>query len=153
MSETTTTALEKASVLACNDSVAALEQIALQHPQIDLSTSMQCFGGMAARTILIPAGTLLTGALTNIDNLCIVSGDITVTTDDGPVRITGCHVLPAKAGNKRAGLAHTDTWWTTVWPTELSDIAEIEDEMTNESSMLQTRRAGVEYITPACLEN
>ena len=33
----------------------------------------------------------------------------------------------------------------TIWPTELVDIDEIEDEMTDESAMLQTRREGIEY--------
>jgi hypothetical protein len=153
MSDAPTPTLEIAAVLAGNASVCALEQIALKYPQVDLSTAMQCFGGMAARTILVPAGTLLTGALTNIDNLCIVSGDITVTTDEGVIRLTGFHVLPAKAGHKRAGLAHADTWWTTVWPTALSDATAIEDEMTGESNLLQTRRPGINYVAPATLED
>ena len=123
------------------EAVRRVEQALLQLPQVDLQTSHVVFGGMCARTILIPAGVMLTGALTNMDNICIMCGDISVTTDEGTVRLTGFHILPAKAGAKRAGYAHSDTTWTTIWPTDLTDITAIEDEMTSESAMLQTRRA------------
>lgn len=134
------------------EKVRELEQFTLGMPQVDLQTSHVVFGKMCARTILIPAGTLLTGALTNCDNVCVMSGDITVTTDEGPQRLVGHHVLPARAGFKRAGVAHADTYWTTVWPTELTDIAAIEDEMTSESAMLQTRRDGIEYVERVALK-
>lgn len=121
------------------EAVRQMESRMLEMPQIDLLTSHVVHGGMCARTIFIPAGTLLTGALTNLDNVCVVVGDITVTTDDGPQRLVGFNVLPAKAGAKRAGLAHADTWWTTFHRTDLTDIEAIEDEMTSESAALQTR--------------
>lgn len=123
------------------DSVRHLESALLALPQVDLQTAHLVHGGLCARTIVIPAGTILTGAQTNIDNICLVAGDITVTTDNGPVRLTGYNVIPAKAGFKRAGVAHADTIWTTIWPTELTEVAAIEDEMSSESSLLQTRRA------------
>lgn len=128
------------------------EAFLLALPQIDLGTQHLVHGGVSVRTILVPAGCHVTGALTNIANVCIVHGDITVTTDAGPQRLTGFHVLPANAGSKRYGVAHKDTWWTTVHHTDLTDIAAIEDEMTNEAEMLQTRRAGIEYRSAVALE-
>lgn len=123
------------------EAVRRLEAELSQLPQVDLATEHVVFGGMCARTILIPRGTALTGASTNKDNICIVHGDILVTMDDGVVRLTGYHVLHASKGHKRAGYALEDTFWTTLWPTELQDISAIEDEMTDESDLLQTRRA------------
>lgn len=140
------------SLMASPEAVRELERHMMQLPQVDLSTEHVVHGGMCARTILIPAGTVLTGALTNCDNICVMQGDISVTTDDGTVRLTGFHVLPAQAGFKRAGWAHSDTYWTTVWPTQLTDIAAIEDEMTSESSLLQTRREGIVFERTAALE-
>jgi hypothetical protein len=126
---------------ATTEQVRRLEQCILQTPQIDVQTTHVVHGGMCARTILIPKGAVVTGALTNFDNICILHGDITVTTTEGSRRLTGFHVLPAAKGFKRAGYAHEDTHWTTVWPTGLTDITEIENEMTDESALLLTRRA------------
>lgn len=128
------------------EAVRELESHLLALPQVDLSTTHVIHGGMCARTILIPAGVVLTGALTNCDNVCIVNGDITVTTDEGPQRLTGYHVLPANAGTKRVGVAHADTWWTMVWRTDLAEIEAIEDELTDESAMLQSRRSSAKEI-------
>ena len=135
------------------DRVRDLEACNLQVPQVDLQTRMFAHAGMGARTIFVPKGTTITGAKTNIANICVVSGDITVTTEDGPKRMTGFHVLQAGPGFKRAGYAHEDTWWTTIWPTALTDPKDMEDEMTAESDMLQTRREGIVYQQPMELEH
>lgn len=137
-----------AEVFALLDSperVRALEELILQQPQVDLQTQHIVHGGLYMRPVLIPAGTVLTGALTKCDNLCIVVGDIVVTTDHGPQRLTGHHVLPARAGYKRLGVALQDTWWAMIVATPLTDIREIEDSITDESDMLQTRRPGIVY--------
>jgi len=123
--------------------VQQLEAQMLQMPQLELETRHLIHGGMYARTIFLPAGTAAVGALLNLDNICIIAGDMSVTTDDGPVRLTGYHVLSASAGFKRIGYAHTDTYLTTLYPTTLTTVAEIEDEMTDEADRLQTRRAAL----------
>ena len=127
------------------EKVRELEKGVLALPQVDLQTTNVVHGEMCARTFFVPAGTIVTGAQTNKDNIVIFSGDITVTTDEGTQRLTGYHVIKAGAGFKRAGVTHADTWVTTIWPTQLTDINEIEDEMTNESEMLQTRRPRIVY--------
>jgi hypothetical protein len=123
------------------EAVRELESHLITLPQVDLGTTHVVHGGMYARTIRIPAGTVLTGALTNCDNICILCGDITVTTDDGPQRLTGYHVIPAKAGAKRVGATHADTWWTTLHHTAMTDLADLENEMTDENAGLSSRRA------------
>ncbi len=135
------------------ESVRRLEALLLTCAQVDVATQTVVHGEMCARTIMIPAGTVLTGTQTNRDNICIVCGDITVTTDDGPQRLKGFHVLQAKAGFKRAGIAHADTWWTTVHHTRETEMEKIEQEMTNESHLLQTTqlRLKAEKESQACL--
>lgn len=123
-----------------NEMVAELQSAALVLPQVVLDTSSLLHGGMYARTIRIPAGTMLTGALTSMDNICIVHGDITVTTDDGVQRLTGYHVLPAKSGARRAGITHAETCWTTLIPTDAATVDDAECALTGEAEMLQTRR-------------
>jgi hypothetical protein len=108
--------------------------------QVQIETSHLIHGKMYARTIFIPAGTALTGVLTKLDNICIVLGDISVTTDDGVVRLTGYNILPATKGYKRVGYAHSDSYWTTLIPTEKTTVEEIENEMSDESHLLQSRQ-------------
>jgi hypothetical protein len=135
------------------ESVRQLEDCLIDLPQVDLGVSHVVHGGMCARTGMIPAGTVLTGAMTNCDNICVIHGDITVTTDDGPMRLTGFHVLPAKAGAKRVGVAHADTHWSTLFVTDKTDIQDIEDQMTGESNRLLTRRDSITFESPTRLEN
>lgn len=125
--------------------VKRLEEAILQTPQVDLETQHCLSGGMYARTITIKAGTVLTGATHKTDHVNIVHGDISVTTDAGVKRLTGYHVLPTKAGSKRAGYAHADTMWTTICKTELVCIEDIEDELVEESANLQTRANAIEH--------
>lgn len=140
------------SLMASPEAVRALEREMLKLPQVDLDTTHLVHGGLYARTIMIPAGTVLTGALTNCDNVCVMCGDITVTTDDGTLRLTGYHVIPARAGSKRAGVAHADTMWTTILQTDELEIDRIEAQMTGEADMLQTRREGIEFEQPRALK-
>lgn len=134
------------------DAVRAIEALMLQLPQIDLHTTQAAHGGICSRAILIPAGVALTGAQTNLDNLCAVLGDIEVTTDQGPRRLTGFHLLPANKGAKRMGRTLAPTLWITMWRTDQTDPVAIENEMTNEAEGLQTRRPGIEYAALSALE-
>lgn len=117
-----------------------LQDELLKHPQVELPVSHLIHGQMYARTIFVPAGTVVVGVLTNLDNICIVHGDITVTTDEAVMRLTGYNILPASKGYKRIGLAHADTLWTTIIHTNGKSVEEIELEMTDEPHLLQTRQ-------------
>jgi len=127
------------------DKVRRFEQACMSIPQVDMQTANLIHGGMYARTIFIPAGTAVTGTLTKLDNVCIVSGDITVTTDEGMQRLIGYHVIPASKGYKRVGYTHSDTYWTTIIKTDAQVVEQAEDEMTDESANLQTRRNGITF--------
>lgn len=138
---------------ACtNDAISDLERHVLAAAQVDLHAEHSLSGGVYARTITIPAGTVLTGATHKKDHINIACGDITVTTDTGLVRLTGYHVIETKAGSKRAGFAHAETKWTTVCYTKLTDIEAIEDELVEESGRLQSRKASLQNHNHASLE-
>jgi hypothetical protein len=120
-----------------------LEGHILTEPQVNFETTHALSGGMYARTITIPAGVVLTGAAHKKDHLNIMRGDITVWTEAGMQRLTGQHVLPTKAGAKRVGFAHSETLWTTICATELTDLAAIESELVEEPEKLQTRNPAI----------
>ena len=96
------------------EKILAVEGVLEQLPQIDIPVIHRHTGGIYAREITIPKGTMLTGKVYKDAHFDVmVSGDITVTSDDGRQRLTGFHVFEGKQGKKRAGYAHEDTQWVT----------------------------------------
>ena len=108
-------------------------------PQIDMQTTHALSGGVYARTVFIPAGSVVVGATHKKDHICIIDGDVETLLDGETRRITGRVVINGQKGVKRAVYAHDDTLWTTVCMTALSDLAEIEAELVEEPESLQTR--------------
>lgn len=122
------------------DAVARFEAEVLKQPQVAIETRHAFHAGMYARTILIPAGVVLTGALIKIATLLIVSGDAVIYTDDGPRRVTGYRVLLGAAGRKQAFVAIADTHLTMIFPTTATTPAQAEAEFTDEADRLLSRR-------------
>lgn len=115
--------------------VEALERAIQTLPQIDCSVWHHFAPGLYARKMLIPADTVLTGAVHKTEHLVIVSGDISVTTPGGTKRITGAHeIFTSLPGEKRAGYAHADTYFTTVHATSETDLDRLVEELTESSS-------------------
>jgi hypothetical protein len=115
--------------------ILAYEEEAKKLPQIEIPVKHYIHGGMYAREITIPKGTLITGMIYKFDHFDImVSGDITVTTDSGePKRLTGYNCFKGQSGKKRAGYANEDTVWITLHPfgSEVSsDGEEIQEFLT-----------------------
>jgi hypothetical protein len=121
--------------------VRALERHVLTLPQTPIATHHVLHGRMYVRTILIPAGTVLTGALIRVPTMVIVAGDALVTLGDGgSMRLAGYHVLPASAGRKTAFVTHADTHVTMIFPTAARTVEEAEAEFTEEADGLCSRR-------------
>ena len=121
--------------------VRRLESLLLTAPQIEIHTSHVIHGGMYARTIRIPAGAVLTGALIKIPTLLIINGHATVFINGTGVDIKGYHVLAASAGRKQVFVAHEDTDVTMCFPTSATRIEDIEAQFTDEADMLFSRRS------------
>lgn len=111
--------------------VLRLEESISKMPQVECPVWHHFAPGLYARKMLIRKGTVLTGAVHKTEHLCIISGDIEVTTDDGVKRITDAHaIINSKPGAKRAGYAHEDTVWTTVHATSETDLDKLVEELT-----------------------
>jgi hypothetical protein len=118
-----------------HERVYRLEEELQKLPQVDCPVWHFFAPGLYARKMLIPKGTVLTGAVHKTEHLCIVSGDIDVTTDDGMQRITDQHrIIASKPGAKRAGYARKDTYWTTVHATEETDLDKLVVELTESTN-------------------
>ena len=120
--------------------VRILEEGALKLPQIPIVTSHVLHGGIYARTIMIPAGVLLTGALIKIATVLIVSGDVLVYIGGKTIELNGYNVIPAAANRKQAFVAKTDTHLTMLFPTDATSVEDAEKEFTDEVDMLITRK-------------
>lgn len=105
-----------------NESVEALEELMLQHEQIDIPADEKIVNGMYIRRITIPAGTILTGRVWLEDYVDImISGKIVVATVDGVKELSGYNVCDGYGGRKRAGYALEDTEWLTVHKTDATE--------------------------------
>lgn len=121
--------------------VAAFEDVMLTLPQVDIHTQHVLHAGLYARTIVIPAGIVLTGALVKRSTLLQISGDVLLSRgDEDGVRITGTAVLPAAAGRKQVFITYAETTVTMSFATTARTIDEAEAEFTDDIERLISRR-------------
>lgn len=121
------------------EKVSRLEADLLCQPQPALMTHHVLHGGMYSRTIRIPAGGVITGALIKVATTLIVVGDVTVFIGDDEIKLQGYNAIPASAGRKQAFIANADTYLTMIFRTAAKTIEQAEDEFTDEAHMLLSR--------------
>lgn len=109
-----------ANLAPTQEQVTAVGDWLAELPQevIELKELLHC--GMYLRLAKIPAGAVCVGKEVQVPTVSVVIGDITVSTDNGIQRLQGWNCLPALAGKKRIGVAHTDTYWATINTTTAS---------------------------------
>jgi quercetin dioxygenase-like cupin family protein len=91
-----------------------LEGALLQLPQVDMPVQHEFCAGLYARTMHIPAGTVLTSAVHREESFFLVrKGDLIVSTDTGPKRLGAGDMSISRVNTKRAGIALTDVEVTT----------------------------------------
>lgn len=118
------------------DMVRELTEESLRHPQLQFVTQHQLHAGMYTRTVLLPAGSIVTGVLVKIPTTLHLSGDCAVFTGYETVRVTGFAVLPAAAHRKQAFHAYTDTTLSMSFVSSAADVAAAEAEFTDELRLL-----------------
>ena len=114
-------------------SIYDLEAALLRLPQADVQTEHSFCNGLYARTMHIPAGTVLTGAVHKDESFFVVrKGHLIVTTDDGSAQVGPGFMSVTQANTKRAGVALTDVEVTTFHanPTNETDPQAIWDMYT-----------------------
>lgn len=116
-------------------------------PQVNIHTDHLFHAGVYARTIRIPAGVALTGALISCATVLIFSGHATVFIGGETVQLQGYHVIPASAGRKQAFVAHEATDLTMLFASAARSVAQAEAEFTDEAHLLLSRQRDAETIT------
>lgn len=120
--------------------VRALEAALLTQPQAYVETLHVLHAGMYARTVALPAGMVVTGALIKVATLLIVVGEVTVFIGNETRELSGVNVLPASAGRKQAFVAHSDAWLTMIFPTDAATVEAAEEQFTDEADSLLSRK-------------
>ena len=110
-----------------------IEQYLLSLPQVEIPVDHQFVNGLYARSVTIPAGVILTGAVHKDECFFLVrTGRILITTDGEPIEANAGFMAASKAGSKRLGLALEDTTVTTFHanPQELREPDDLWDYIT-----------------------
>jgi len=86
--------------------------------------------GNYAREIFIAAGTCMIGKIHKHEHINVISkGSCVVVTEAGKETLSAPLTFISMPGIKRAVYALEDTVWTTIHPTDSTDLTEIEDEV------------------------
>jgi hypothetical protein len=121
-----------ATEISIRDRINAVQLAARDLPQVELPTANFLLNGMYVRQCCIPKGTLFVGRIHKKPHFFIIAkGSAQVTQEDGSIRLfKEGMVLMSDAGVKRCGITIEDTVFITVHRTALTDLKEIEDELT-----------------------
>lgn len=111
----------------------AMREATRDEPQEELPLKHHFSKGVYGRELFIPKGTLLVGRVHKHDNMNVMlSGELTVTTEEGMKRVKAPFLVVSPAGTMRAAYAHEDTVWVTFLGTDMTDPDEIKEEFTFE---------------------
>jgi hypothetical protein len=112
------------------DKVKTLQMELSKLPQYQPETKHYFHGGMYCREVFRHAGVLVVGAVHKKEHMyLIVSGTVSITTDDGVQTVTGPHLFLSKPGTKRAVFAETDALCMTFHAMEEKSVEEAEAEL------------------------
>jgi len=85
--------------------------------------------GVYGRELRVKAGSVIVGHIHKFENMnVLLEGEMTIVTDDGPMRVGPGFLVVSPPGTKRAAYAHTDCRWLTVHGTHETDLEKIEQQ-------------------------
>lgn len=126
--------------------ISALEELLIGNEPVELPTQHVIHAGVYARTIAMPEGMVLTGALIKRATLVIVSGSAGVLVGEDWLRLEGYSVIPASAGRKQVFVSYSELRITMVFPTKARTVEEAEREFTDDAERLLSRRQNANTV-------
>lgn len=109
-------------------------------PQANIETEHLFHAGMYARTVWMPAGSVVVGAKIKIDTLLILNGHVRMKTGENWEELAGYCVLSGAAGRRGVVVVLEDTVATMIFPTNAKTVDEAERQFTDEFEELGTRK-------------
>lgn len=121
------------------DKVRLMEEASLLRPQAKIPVEHFLHGGMYVRTVKVPAGMMITGALIRVETTIIMSGHAMFYTGEAWRENHGYGVYAAAANRKQIFIALTDLNLTMFFPSDAKTVRDAEEQFTSEASLLQNR--------------
>lgn len=106
--------------------ICALQQAMAELPQVDPPVEHTFLPGQYLRKMTMLAGTAVVGKRHRHRHALIVTGHVTIRTEEGMVELQGTHVIDSLPGMKRAIFAHADSVLITSHLTDETDLDRIE---------------------------
>lgn len=114
--------------------ILALEKIILTLEQVECPISHYQIEGVYCRSMFIPAGTVITGAIHNKENISILAqGTIRITNGTESKLISAPYIMVDQPGIKRLGVSETDVTFINIWRSDTTDLDEIEKEIRSDT--------------------
>ncbi len=125
----------------------ALETALARLPQADFQLINRFADGLYARQVTLPKGCMLTSKVHLKQHLAfILTGDVSVWTDEDFQRVKAPQVIVTEPGTKRVLFAHEDTTWITVHATSAKTVEDAERELvTNDPEMIERARQSCRF--------
>lgn len=120
------------------NNVCDFQKFLLGYPQVSLDTNHVLHGGMYARTLTIPQGTVVGGALVKVPTILIVQGNCRFYDGNSTIELFGYNVIPASAHRKQIVYACENVMVTMIFSTNATTVEEAEIEFTDEVSSLMS---------------
>jgi hypothetical protein len=130
------------------ESIIGLQNELMSMEQVDCPVTHHFAPSVYAREIFMPAGAVVVGKIHKHAHLNIISkGKVIVSTEFGKNELVAPCTFVSEAGTKRAVYIVEDCIWTTIHPTEETDLAKIEDHVIAKDyeSLLEFQREKLSY--------
>lgn len=122
--------IELPQKIPTKEQIKRLQSELVKFPQLELETEHYFSGGMYARKVSRPAGTLIVGKEHKKDHFFMCAkGEIIAWSEKGMVTLLPGDIIESKAGTKRVTLAVKDSVGVTFHRTDKTDLDEIEAEL------------------------
>lgn len=124
---------KQALALPVNDRVRKLERYLATLDQVHVGLEHEFIDGLYKRTMRVPAGTVLTGAIHKVKHMDVMTeGSMIVVTPGGTKQIDAPFTMTTTPGVKKCGIALTDVVWCTFHAAPYDTIEEMEAHIHSE---------------------
>lgn len=109
--------------------IAEIEKDLLNKEQTELDVIHTFGGGVYVRELHIPKGTIVVGKRHRKKTInMLIKGKMTIYDENSSFEVEAPFIKESLEFTKKAGIAHEDSIWINVHPTDSTDLEEIENE-------------------------